>query len=207
MRPINLMPRAAGRSPRRGGRGGLVASILVVALFAGGLAYGVYYWDQQVAAARDDLQAQLTVNRALEDQVLGLADASELRSSYEERAAGVRDALESDVDWGRFLNDLARFVPNGIDVTTFSGIAGTTSIEGALGTVSFSGSGSDFPDVAEWLRTLASEDFDGVTGPWVSQAARGSTEEGEFVDFTSTAVLTPNARSGRLAQLLPEVPE
>jgi len=184
-----------------------MASILVVALFAGGLGYGVYWWDQQVADARDDLQAQLTVNRALEDQILGLADASDLRSSYDERAEGVRAALDSDVDWGRLLNDLARFVPPGIDVLTFSGLAGTTSIEGALGTVSFSGSGSDFPDVAEWLRTLASEDFDGVTGPWVSQASRGSTEDGEFVDFTSTAVLTPNARSNRLAELLPEVSE
>nr|NIS33920.1 hypothetical protein [Actinomycetota bacterium] len=69
-----------------------------------------------------------------------------------------------------------------------------------------SGVGLDFPDVSDWLRSLDSEDFVGLTGSWVSAASEGAIGEDEVVTFTSTAVLTPAAGTDRVDSLVPEIP-
>ncbi len=72
--------------------------------------------------------------------------------------------------------------------------------------MTFSGVGFDFPDVSEWLRTLESAGFSGVTGPWVSTASESTIGEEAVVSFSSTAVLTTGAVTDRAQELIPEVP-
>jgi Tfp pilus assembly protein PilN len=204
VRPINLLPPEVAEQRGRRRRIGmaLFGAIAYVAL----LGVGVLYWDSKVSAAREDVDAQLEVNQTLEREVVSLGDAGELRSEYQDRGDLVRAALATDVDWGILLNDLARLLPPRVWVETFNGTIISQTTPGVLGQVAFSGVGFDFPDVSAWLRALDSDQFNGVTGTWVSTVSESTIGEAEVVTFSSTAVLTNAAATNRAETLIPEVP-
>lgn len=204
MRPINLLPPevASERNRRRRAAIGVFAAFAYVAL----LGIGVLYWNGKVAAAQDRLDAQLAINQSLEREVVALSETAQVRTQFEEKATLVRTALETDVDWGILLNDLARLLPPRVWVETFSGTVLPPSTPGVVGQVAFSGVGFDFPDVSAWLRALDSEQFAGITGTWVSTVSEGIIGADDVVTFTSTAVLTTNATTDRADTLIPEVP-
>lgn len=204
MRPINLLPPevAEERSRRRRAAFAIFGAVAYVAL----LGVGVLYWDSRVSAARDDVNAQLEINRTLERDVVALRSAGELRSDYQERSDFVRTALATDVDWGILLNDLARLIPPRVWVETFSGSTVAATTPGVIGQVAFSGVGFDFPDVSAWLRALDSDQFNGVTGTWVSTISEGIIGDANVVTFSSTAVLTTAAATNRAQTLIPEIP-
>lgn len=204
MRPINLLPPEVARERSRRRR-------VAIAIF-GALAYvfllgiGVLYWNGRVDAAHNDLDAQLAINQTLEREVAALAGTADVRTQYEEKATLVRSALTVDVDWGILLNDLARLLPPRVWVETFNGSVIPETIPGVIGQVSFSGVGFDFPDVSAWLRALDSDQFAGITGPWVSTVSQGIIGADDVVTFSSTAVLTTGAATDRAETLIPEVP-
>ncbi|HLE39746.1 MAG TPA: PilN domain-containing protein [Acidimicrobiia bacterium] len=204
MRPINLLPPEVARERSRRRR-------VAIAIF-GAFAYvfllgvGVLYWNGKVDAARDDLDAQVSINQALEREVTALSETADVRIQYEEKATLVRDALATDVDWGILLNDLARLLPPRVWVETFNGSVAPETIPGIIGQISFSGVGFDFPDVSAWLRALDSDQFAGITGPWVSIVTQGIIGAESVVTFSSTAVLTTGAAADRADTLIPEVP-
>jgi Tfp pilus assembly protein PilN len=204
MRPINLLPPevAQQRTRRRRvaiGVFGVVAYLLL-------LGVGMLYWDTKVDAARDDLERQAEVNLSLEREVAALGESAEMQTQYQAKADLVRLALAADVDWGIFLNDLARLVPPRVWVDTFNGSVVPQTIPGVVGQVSFSGMGFDFPDVSAWLRALESDQFAGITGPWVTTVSQGLIGLEDVVTFSSTAVLTTAAITDRAETLIPEVP-
>lgn len=204
MRPINLLPPEVAEQRGRRRRIGmaLFGAIAYLAL----LGVGVLYWDSKVSTAREDVDAQLEVNQTLEREVVSLGDAGELRSLYQDKSDLVRTALATDVDWGILLNDLARLLPPRVWVETFSGTIVAETTPGVLGQVAFSGVGFDFPDVSAWLRALDSDQFNGVTGTWVSTVSESTIGDAEVVTFSSTAVLTNAAATNRAETLIPEVP-
>jgi hypothetical protein len=140
---------------------------VAIAIF-GGIAYlvllvvGMLYWDSKVATAREDLDAQSDINLSLEREVAALGDTAVMQTQYQAKADLVRSALVADIDWGIFLNDLARLVPPRVWVDTFNGSVIPQTTPGVVGQVSFSGAA---PDVsAGWA--LESDQFAGITGPW-----------------------------------------
>src|SRR3990172_8119271 len=139
MRPIKLLPREVGqeRSRRRRVGAGVFAACVYVAL----LVVGVFYWNGKVAAAQSDVDAQTAINQSLEGDVATLSSANEVKTEYDAKADLVRAALAADVDWGIFLNDLARLLPQRVWMETFSGTVASASIPGVLGQVAFSGVG------------------------------------------------------------------
>jgi Tfp pilus assembly protein PilN len=204
MRPINLLPPEVAQQRTRRRR-------VAVAIF-GAIAYlvllvvGMLFWDTKVDAARDDLDAQTDINLSLEREVAALGDSAVTQTQYQAKADLVRSALASDVDWGIFLNDLARLVPPRVWVDTFNGSVVPQTTQGVVGQVSFSGTGFDFPDVSAWLRALESDQFAGITGPWVTTVSQSLIGLEEVVTFSSTAVLTTAAVTDRAETLIPEVP-
>lgn len=204
MRPINLLPPEVARQRTRRRRIALmvVAAIAYVAV----LAVGVLIWNGRVDTARRNLDTQLSVNQTLERQVVALSESGNLREQFNDRADLVRTALATDVDWGIILNDLARLLPPRLWVETFSGAVIPETTPGVVGQVAFSGVGFDFPDVSAWLRALDSEQFNGITGTWVSTVSEGIIGASDVVTFTSTAVLTQAATTNRADELIPEVP-
>lgn len=204
MRPINLLPPEVAQQRTRRRR-------VAIAIF-GAIAYlvllvvGMLFWDTKVDAARDDLDTQTDINLSLEREVAALGDSAVTQTQYQAKADLVRSALASDIDWGIFLNDLARLIPPRIWVESFSGSVVPQTTPGVVGLVSFSGTGFDFPDVSAWLRALESDQFAGITGPWVTTVAQGLIGLEEIVTFSSTAVLTTAAVTDRAETLIPEVP-
>ena len=204
MRPINLLPPEVAQQRTRRRR-------VAVAIF-GAIAYlvllvvGMLFWDTKVDAARDDLDAQTDINLSLEREVAALGDSAVTQTQYQAKADLVRSALASDIDWGIFLNDLARLIPPRVWVESFSGSVVPQTTPGVVGLVSFSGTGFDFPDVSAWLRALESDQFAGITGPWVTTVSQSSIGLEEVVTFSSTAVLTTAAVTDRAETLIPEVP-
>ena len=204
MRPINLLPPEVAEERSRRRRVGFVIAGVIAYLAL--LGVGVLYWNSKVSAARQDVEAQLDINQSLEREVVALSDAGELQNEYQDRSDLVRTALATDVDWGILLNDLARLLPPRVWVETFSGTLIPATTPGVLGQVAFSGIGFDFPDVSAWLRALDSDQFNGVTGTWVSTVSEGVIGEADVVTFSSTAVLTGAAATNRAETLIPEVP-
>ncbi|HAX81104.1 MAG TPA: hypothetical protein DCY40_00855 [Actinobacteria bacterium] len=204
MRPINLLPPevAQQRTRRRRVAIGLFGVLAYLLL----LGVGMLYWDSKVDAARDDLDRQAEVNLSLEREVAALGESAEMQTQYQAKADLVRYALVSDVDWGIFLNDLARLIPPRVWVETFSGAIALEAVPGVVGQVTFGGIGFGFPDVSAWLRALESDQFAGITGPWVTTVAQSSIGADAVVTFSSTAVLTTAALTDRAETLIPEVP-
>ena len=204
MRPINLLPpEVAEERSRRRRLGLLVLACIAYVLL---LAAGVFYWNAKVGAARAEVEEQEAENGVLEREVASLADAGQLQAQFQARAALVQEALANDVDWGIFLNDLSRLLPARVWIESFNGSIGGGASPEVVGQVTFSGVGFDYPDVSEWLRTLGSEGFSGVTGPWVTTASESVIGEERVVSFSSTAVLTTGAVTDRALELIPEVP-
>jgi Tfp pilus assembly protein PilN len=204
MRPINLLPPEVAQQRTRRRRVGIAIFGAVAYLVL--LGVGMLYWDTKVDAARDDLDSQNEINLSLEREVAALGSSAEMQAQYQEKADLVRSALTADIDWGIFLNDLARLVPPRVWVDTFNGSVVPQTVPGVVGQVSFSGVGFDFPDVSSWLRALESEQFAGITGPWVTTVTQGLIGAEEVVTFSSTAVLTTAAVTDRAETLIPEVP-
>ena len=204
MRPINLLPPevAEERSRRRRVWLLVLAGIAYVLL----LVVGVFFWQHQVSAARAQVTQQEEANRRIEGQLAELADAAALEAEFAAKSALVAEALTNDVDWGIFLNDLARMLPERVWVESFNGSIAEGSVGEIVGQVTFSGVGFDYPDIAEWLRSLGSEGFKGVTGPWVSTASESSIGDEAVVSFSSSAALTTGAVTDRSQELIPEVP-
>jgi Tfp pilus assembly protein PilN len=204
VRPINLLPPEVAEERAKHRR---VALLIVVGVaYLAALAGGVFYWNSRVSTAKADVEAQQELNRTLEREVAALADAGALQEQFQAKAALVRTALATDVDWGVFLNDLSRLLPPRVWIQSFAGVIEPGESTELVGSVFFNGVGFDFPDVSEWLRSLGSAAFSGVTGPWVSTAAEGAIGEELVVNFSSTAALTTGALTDRAEDLIPEVP-
>lgn len=204
MRPINLLPPEVAEERSRRRRAGLLVVVGIAYVLL--LVAGVFYWNTRVSAARAEVEVQEEINSRYEQEVASLADAGALQAQFQARAALVQEALVNDVDWGIFLNDLARLLPERVWVESFNGSILEGEGLGIVGQVSFSGVGFDFPDVSEWLRTLDSGGFSGITGPWVSTASESAIGEEPVVSFSSTAALTEGAVTDRAQELMPEVP-
>lgn len=204
MRPINLLPPEVAEERSRRRRAGMLIVVGIAYVLL--LVAGVFYWNTKVSAARADVAIQQEINTGLELQVANLADAGALQADFQAKAALVQEALSKDVDWGIFLNDLSRLLPERVWVETFNGSIVDGESAEVVGQVTFSGIGFDFPDVSEWLRSLESAGFSGVIGPWVSTASESTIGEDPVVSFSSTAVLTTGAVTDRAQELIPEVP-
>ena len=71
----------------------------------------------------------------------------------------------------------------------------------SMGTVTFTGSATDFDAVASWLQTLARQE--GYTEPTVTSVQKSDAEDtvGEFYEVETSTALTPEAASNRYLQI------
>ena len=205
MRPINLLPRAdrgAAQAKRR-----TVLVVIVGLLYVAGLAALTMMWNGKVDLAEQKLADQQVVNQELQAEVAAFSAADELRLQYEENVLVTSAVLANDVAWGRLLNDFGRLIPERVWLENFVGSAAAGDIPGLVGRITVAGTGFDFVDVSAWLRSLDEARFPGVIGSWVTNATEAQDAEGEgsVISFSSTAGLTDDAISNRLAERVPEV--
>jgi Tfp pilus assembly protein PilN len=140
-------------------------------------------------------------------------------------SAQISGMLATDVSWSRMLQDIARTIPNDVWLTSFAGTVtpvteapatppataeSPTTAAGATttttvapvvastlgGTVNFSAVGTDYPAVAAWLKMIS--ELPSLSDLWTPNINETQLGGQNVVDFSSTANLTPAARSDRL---------
>lgn len=202
MRPINLLPPKAlerARARRRASLWMLLGVVVVVALGA-----GVFWYQGQVSDRKDELAREQEVLSQLQVEVRELAEFAALKDEFDTSVLILAVALESDVVWGRILNDLGRMIPDRVWIDSFTGTINAADPV-IIGEVSVVGTGFDFPDVSAWLRSLNSSAFPSVDQTWVTNISASLVGEVPVVRFNSSTFLTEESLSDRLAQRVPDV--
>ena len=201
MRSINLLPPEAHVKEQARER---VARLLLFGLVYLGILIAVtLLWQNRVNDAEQQASAQLEFNRQLEVQIAEFEGIEGLVTEYDSNVALMESALADDLSWGRILNDLGRILPDSVWLESFRGSVETDPSTAAVGSVSVTGVGFDFPDVSAWLRSLDSDRFPAATGTWVTNVSEGTIGEAPVVNFVSQTSLTIAARSDRLDTRIP----
>ncbi|MDH3469783.1 MAG: PilN domain-containing protein [Acidimicrobiia bacterium] len=203
MRAINLLPpEAALRVKARRRR---VVWILAGLAYIALLAVLTIWWQGRVDSAREDLAQQEQVNQAVQAEMATFAGATDLQAQFDASVVSLTQALQTDINWGRFLNDLGRLIPDRVWLTSFSAAASVDPETFTFGSAQVSGVAFDYPDVASWLRAVDESRFPGLTAAWVPSAAEGTIGEARTITFSSSVALTAEALSSRLLERIPVV--
>jgi type IV pilus assembly protein PilM len=222
---IDLLPRASrAASPRtRLVAGGVAAAVALLLL----LGVPTVARQHAISHQHDVLKGQQQRNLSLQAQIGQLADAQAKQDRLDALTQQIATLVASDVSWSRMLQDIARTIPNDVWLTSFQGsvtplatraaappptlapgetttsASGTTTptttpapVAELTGTVNFSAVGLDYPSVASWLKMISQ--LPSLSDLWVPNITKAKLGARDVVNFTSTASLTPRARSDRL---------
>jgi len=151
----------------------------------------------QVSNERAKAQRAEAASAALRQSAARLSQVTTVDAQLQERRAMVDSALADDVAWTRLLQEIATVLPNDVWLTAFTGQKATTSsgTGGAtVGTINVTGQGFDQSSAARWLLRVG--DLRSLTGLWLPSSAKSGQGAGATITFSSTANLTPQARSG-----------
>lgn len=201
MRSINLLPPEAHVKEQARER--------VAKLFLFGIVYVAILvvvtllWQSRVSEAEQQAVAQQDINRTLESRIAEFGGIEGLVAEYDANVMLMETALADDLSWGRILNDLGRILPDSVWLESFRGAIESDPTTAAVGSVSVTGVGFDFPDVSAWLRSLDSDRFPAATGTWVTNVSEAQIGEAPVVNFVSQTSLTTAARSDRLETRIP----
>ena len=158
-------------------------------------------------------------NAALQSQIGDLSEAQAKQDQLDALSQQIATLVSADVSWSRMLQDIARTIPNDVWLTSFQGqvnplvptqaqtpttAPGDTTpttapapvLAGPTGTVNFAAVGLDYPSVSAWLKMIGQ--MPSLTELWVPNITKATLGDRDVVNFTSTAQLTPKARSDRL---------
>lgn len=204
---IDLCP-PAKRSFRFTGEMGrrLAVAAVVIVVLLGGLSV------QSVLALRKEqsqLAAQKKVNGKVERDIAAFDSLRRLSTDLDVGRKRVQSALAGDVSWTRFLDTLVRSMPSDVWLQSLTAQATAAKSTGAkptaagpaagTGSLQVTAMGLDYPAVAEWLRKVSADPM--LSGVAVGTLTRTPVGNGAVVTFTSTASITPAARSDRAPKL------
>jgi type IV pilus assembly protein PilM len=219
---IDLLPRTS-RVPSARTRvvaGGAAAAVALLVL----LGIPTVARQHNVSHQRKVAAEQKLRNNALQAQIGDLAAAQAKQDQLDLLTERISTLVATDVSWSRMLQDIARTIPNDVWLTSFQGQVtptvaaaprktASTTIPGVVttptfrstptpavpelaGTVNFSAVGLDYPSVAAWLKMISQ--LPSLSDLWVPSISKAALGTRDVVDFSSTAALTPKARSDRL---------
>ena len=229
MPKINLLPQERNEAAAR--RRSVAMAVFVALVYLSALALVFVMLKGRETAAEEDLAAQLQRNELLRAEITSLEPYAELRREYEVGVALVQEALGVDVAWGRVLGDFGRMIPQGVwleslNIQAQSPTEGVEEDEGdtgppAFGTLTMSGQGFGYADVANWLVTLDSPDWDDVGAAWAStvnfsegaeptpatETSPGTQGTPDLVTWSITGLLGEESLTDRATERIPEVEE
>jgi type IV pilus assembly protein PilM len=157
----------------------------------------------EVDRAEQAAEAEADRTTVLQAEIASLADVEVLQADLASRTTAVTTLLSGDVAWSRLLQEVTTALPSDVWIESFTGTAGTAE---APGVVTFAAKGSDQTSTARWLLRVA--EVEALDDLWVASSTKtpadGTTPES--VTLSSTATLTPAARSDRAAEYLEATP-
>lgn len=191
-RRINLIPPeiAARRRFRQLTTGAIAAGVGVIVIL------GLFTLVQQgrLAAQKDDLVAQESVNANLRSRVALLNEFEKLAEEVESKTALVDGLTTNEVRWSVVLADISLVIPSNTWLTTFTAtVSATTAAKPdpkarlQLGKLDLSGVTFTHVDVGKWLVRLAG--VDGFIFPYLSLSSKAAIGTTPVVNFTTTVDL------------------
>lgn len=203
---INLLPQENVEKAK--GRQKAFLSGFVVLGYVVLLAF-VFIWVKgRETQAEDNLGAQVAANAVVQSEVRDLEPFRILGENYEGGVINLHTALTGDVSWGVLLDDLGRMISS--ELVWIEGLGINRTLPGpdsiAYGAVQMSGAGFDYPDVASWLVTLDSDDWESIGAAWASSVTAAELDSVETVSWAIQTALSEAALSSRADDLTPEVP-
>jgi Tfp pilus assembly protein PilN len=198
---VNLLPREIMQARRLAALkrvlGGAVAAVVLVCI-------GVTVWAQAGAAAKqDELDAVQAQGAALRAEQERYAAVPKLLNLIQAAGSARERAMSQDVLWYGFMSDLAVTTPTGITLNSLqvsldkSTVNPDPLVPTGLGTVTFTGTAEQVPDVAAWLDAVAR--IHGVDGSSLQTVTREDTKNGDNgpLTFTTTVTVTSKALTHR----------
>lgn len=168
---------------------------------------GYYLASADAASAADALALEQARTTVLQTEAAKYAQVPAVLASVDRAETALSTAMVTDIEWYRYLSQIADSVPEGVWFETVTatalppGVAGTgdpLAPVDAVAEISVTGSTLDYPGVATWLDSL-----DGISNLdyVLSSDATLDADTGErpWVDFTTTAKVSPEAYSDRYA--------
>ena len=199
--PVKRSFRFTGDMARR-----LAAAAAIVAVLLGGLSVRSVL---ALSGDRADLAAQKKTNTKMRAELADLEHLRRLQADLDGNRRRVQAALAGDISWSRFLNGLVGSMPDSVwlQSLTVQATSGAKPAAGSPapaasangGSVQIAAIGLDYPAVADWLREVAADP--NLTNLAVAGLTQTGLANRTVVNFTSTANLTPAARSDRAARL------
>jgi Tfp pilus assembly protein PilN len=192
VRRMSLLPaEVAVVRERRRQSASVAAAVLVLAA----LLLLVYVGRRsQVANARDNAEEAEAEADELRRRAASLSQVTTVDTQLQERRVMVESALADDVAWTRLLQEIATVLPNDVWLTAFSGQKAGASGGGGPGTINVTGMGFDQSSAARWLLRVG--ELESLSGLWLPSSTKSGEGPNATVTFSSTANLTPQARSG-----------
>lgn len=202
---VNLLP--AEIVDARAFRG--VQRVLVGAVAGTVVAAGLAFaWALHgVSTAQRELDASQARTAQLRTEEARYADVPRVLAQVQKAKSARSVALGNDVLWYRFFDDLAAATPDTVSLKSVSVTLAATSaapVAGAnplspngIGTVTVTGGGERFPDVANWLESVVGVDgLDASTLQSVTRTVDGPGSDSS-VNFSSSVVVDADALSHR----------
>lgn len=156
----------------------------------------------QIADEQDTLRDEQAKAASLTARVGELNQFDALNTSAAEARQFLSVAMQNDVSWSRFLDDLDTVIPGDSWIGSLNMTAkpGQTELgDASFGTVSFQGSVTSMPGLANWLDTM--ERLDGLRFVYLSNGNKQSTGADatgpQIVSFSANAHITESLLSGR----------
>jgi len=202
---VNLLPpEIAERATFQRIQAGLGVAVLAAVGVVGLLYLSASH---SVASAQGDLDTATSQASSLQQQSAKYADVTATYARAAAAQATLRTAMGGESRYSQLLNDLSLTVPSNVwlsslayastppVVTTATPVAGAPAASTSVGTFTATATAFSHDDVAVWLESVAG--LKAYANPYFSTSAEGLLGTRKVVTFSSTAVLTPAALSGR----------
>jgi Tfp pilus assembly protein PilN len=193
---INLLP-AEIRSQQRQRR--LLTVLIAIAAAILGVLVVVFLIQLGTINREEDELADLQAEQGnLSAQVAQLQQFGQLQADVTSTRASLQAALQNDIAWSKFLNDVSLIMPDNswlasLSMSSAAGQAATGAQ--AFGTTQFQGFVFDFPGLAGWLTRMTQ--IDGLTFVYLSNGQKQALEGREIVSFGASASITESLLSRR----------
>jgi len=158
----------------------------------------------QVASAHSAAQAATTKATVLEAKVAKLHPLELTEAQIAAQSTAAQAALNTDVDLPRFMDTVVGAMPADTSMTSFTfAIAPPTARPGGvagpvpIGQIAVAGTGLSHDSTAHWITKM--RELGILSDVWVASSTKGGVG-GNEVTFSSTASITPAAKSGRADQ-------
>ena len=208
MPSVNLMPAEIAEAARFRRMQLAMGAAVVGAVVVVGALY--VHAHSSVSSAQSQLTTAQAQYAAAEKELASLSNVQAVYDQVAAKQAMVQQAMGQEIDWSNYLSDLSLRIPDNVWLTNVTATETNTGLGTAaapaagsltptgIGTITFTGTAFSHDDVATWLDVLSKEK--GFADAYFSNSTKGVVGPKPVVNFSSSVVVTDDAKSGRFTK-------